>query len=373
MKRWELYLEIFMEIILGAFVLLAVVFLFPKLLGFLWPFVAGWIIALIANPLRWFLEKKIKLPKKFGSAFIIIFVLSLIVAGIYMISIKLGTELKGFISEVPNIYDKIMYEFSSFNQWINDEFVKYGVSNDILQKADELYTTIQGEVGAWVKSIGTDGVKYAGTFAKGVTNGIVSTIMMILSAYFFMVEREELMEIIAKKTSSTFKDRVNMIKDNIVSAVGGYCKAQVKIMGVIFVILLIGLLIAGENYAFLLAVLICLLDILPFFGTGTALIPWAVFCFIDNRVQQAVILIITYLICLLARQLIQPKIIADSVGLRPLPTLLLMYIGLKLGGLLGFIFAVVIGIIVLNLYKIGMFSPWIRRIQRRVKLLKDIE
>ena len=127
-------------------------------------------------------------------------------------------------------------------------------------------------------------------------------------------------------------------------------------MVVVGLILLCGFLILGVDYAFLLAILIAFLDLLPFFGTGTALIPWAVYKFFVMDIKTAVALLIIYGITQLVRQIIQPKLVGDSIGLSPLLTLLLLYAGYRIGGLLGMIVAVPIGMIILNLYKAGAFE-----------------
>lgn len=128
-----------------------------------------------------------------------------------------------------------------------------------------------------------------------------------------------------------------------------------------------------EPYAFLLAILICILDVLPIFGTGTAIIPWAIVKFVDGDIKRTIFLVVIYLVCLLSRQLVQPKVLGDSIGIEPLPTLFLMYVGLKLGGFSGFIFATILGVIVMNLYKLGVFNPYLERIRKRLDLLKDLD
>ena len=147
-----------------------------------------------------------------------------------------------------------------------------------------------------------------------------------------------------------------MVIDNLKYAVGGYFKAQFKIMGVVFFILLAGFSIAGVHFSILLAIGIALLDFLPFFGTGTALIPWAVYKLLVGDYRMVVALAVIYAVSQLVRQLIQPKLVGDSMGLNPLFTLVLIYIGYKVGSVLGMIFAVPVGMIVLNLYQAGAFD-----------------
>lgn len=147
-----------------------------------------------------------------------------------------------------------------------------------------------------------------------------------------------------------------MVMSNLKYAVGGYFKAQFKIMFVVYVLLVIGFAILNVRFSFLLALIIAFLDFLPFFGTGTALIPWAAYQLIAGDYRMLIGLLILYGVTQLVRQLIQPKLVGDSMGLRPLPTLALLFIGYKVGSVLGMIFAVPIGMIIINLYKAGAFD-----------------
>lgn len=110
------------------------------------------------------------------------------------------------------------------------------------------------------------------------------------------------------------------------------------------------------NYFGLIALGIAFLDFLPFLGTGTVLIPWAIIRILTAQYRTAIGLLIIWGVGQLARQLIQPKIVGDSIGVPPLPTLFLLYIGYKLGGVLGMILAVPLGLLVYSLYEEGAFD-----------------
>lgn len=93
---------------------------------------------------------------------------------------------------------------------------------------------------------------------------------------FFIADKDKLITGVEKHLSAGFLAKTERIYKQLVHAVGGYFKAQFKIMGVIYVILLIGLLILRVDFAWLIAFGIAFLDMLPVFGTGTVLCPWAV-------------------------------------------------------------------------------------------------
>lgn len=149
--------------------------------------------------------------------------------------------------------------------------------------------------------------------------------------------------------------------------------AQFKIMFVVGAMLLAGFLILNINYAFLLAFLVSMLDFLPLFGTGTVLIPWALIKLLSGKYALAAGLALLYVLTQVVRQVIQPKIVGDSMGLPPLWTLIFLYLGFKVHGISGMILAVPIGIFVMNLYHYGAFDPLIgniRLLAEEVQLLR---
>ena len=123
-----------------------------------------------------------------------------------------------------------------------------------------------------------------------------------------------------------------------------------------FLLLLLGFLLLRIPYAPLVAFLIAVLDFLPFFGTGAVMIPWAIIKILSADYEMAIWLLVIWGVGQLVRQIIQPKIVGDSVGIAPLPTLILLFIGYKCASVLGMILAVPIGIIIINMNQAGIFD-----------------
>ena len=155
------------------------------------------------------------------------------------------------------------------------------------------------------------------------------------------------------------KQHMAKMRRDALRLVGGYFLAQFRIMFVVAAILAGGFLVLQVPYGLLLAVLISLLDFLPVFGTGTVLIPWAVIKLLTGEYYLAVGMALLYVLTQVVRQAIQPKIVGDTMGLSPLATLFLLYIGFKVSGLGGMILAVPIGLVFLNLYKYGIYDSMI--------------
>ena len=123
-----------------------------------------------------------------------------------------------------------------------------------------------------------------------------------------------------------------------------------------YLLLVIGLGILRVDYVLLIALGIALLDFFPFFGTGTVMVPWAIIKILSGDYKMAIGLLIIWGVGQLARQIIQPKIVGDSVGVPPIPTLFLLFIGYKFGGVFGMILAVPLGLIIFTMYEEGVFE-----------------
>ncbi|MDD6208552.1 MAG: sporulation integral membrane protein YtvI [Clostridiales bacterium] len=318
------------------------------------PFVIGWFLAFIASPLVTWLEKRLKIVKKLGSAITIILVLAACVGVIYFAVSRIWAEIASLIQNFPEMYEDLEAGFVEIGTKGEQLFARLpqGIQNGwhaMMQNLDQA-------MGKLIGKMSEPTMEVAGSVAKRIPSIFVATIVTFVSAYFFIAQREEII-IWAKKISpKPIVSRMTMVMDNLKYAVGGYFKAQFKIMVVVFLMLLVGFSLIGVHFSILLALGIAFLDFLPFLGTGTALIPWAVYKFLVGNYRMAIALLILYAVTQIVRQLIQPKLVGDSMGLNPLLTLVLLYIGYKLGSVLGMIFAVPIGMIVVNLYQAGAFD-----------------
>ncbi len=150
--------------------------------------------------------------------------------------------------------------------------------------------------------------------------------------------------------------RYDMVRRSILKSVGGYFKAQLKIEVWMYLLLVVGLSVLRVDYVLLIALGIAFLDLLPFFGTGTVMVPWALIKIFSGDYKMAIGLLIIWGGGQLARQIIQPKIVGDSIGVAPIPTLFLLFIGYKLGGVIGMIIAVPLGMLLSTMYQEGVFD-----------------
>lgn len=351
------YLKVFINLGIMLILLLFFIFLAPRIIIYFMPFVVGWIVAMIASPLVGFFEKKLKVKRKAGSAFVIITVIGLVILAGYFLSAKLMEQVMEFAGELPDMWEGTQQEFVQIGERL-EAASKY-LPDEIEIAIIKITSNVGEYLGEIFGSLGSPAIETLSRFTMNLPNILIGIIMCLLSAYFFVADKEYVTNLLHKVMTQSMLEQVNMVKRGLVRAVGGYFKAQLKIEFWMYLLLVLGFTILRVKYAFLIAIGVAFLDLLPFFGTGTVLIPWAIIKFLNGEYTMVIGLLIIWGVGQLARQLIQPRIVGDSVGLDPIPTLFLLFIGYKSAGVVGMIIAVPIGIIVLTMYEEGVFDTTI--------------
>ncbi|MDE6530811.1 MAG: sporulation integral membrane protein YtvI [Lachnospiraceae bacterium] len=358
MKGSVKYLKILCNLMLTVVVILVIIFVVPRVIVYFMPFVVGFLFSLLVNPIVRFLDRRIRINRKFGSVLMIALAIGIVALLAYGLALALRTGLRDFMDYLPtmsgNAEQEVKNAIEQLQNLINDLPLISGVdlsnlTNDILAFMGGLLTRTENG----------DTVSMIGDVAKSIPNMIISIIVGFLATYFFIADREKLAEKLDKIMPASFKEKTLRLYRQTLGAVGGYFKAQFKIMIVIYVVLVIGLIIFQVKYAWLIGFGIALLDVLPVFGTGTVLLPWAVIKLFSGSYQIAVGMIALYALTFLIHQLLQPKMVGDSLGMDPFAALFFMYVGYRVSSVFGMIVAIPIGMLLINLTKAGAFDTQI--------------
>ncbi len=354
MKSSRKYFKALVNLGVAVTILLLVVLLLPRLIIWFMPFVIAGIISMIASPLVRFFEEKIKLKRKWGSAFVIIVVIALVVLVLYLVGSKLIEEGMGLLGALPEMWDSMKADLSGVGESLEGIFEK--LPRDTQQTISNLGNQVGEFMAGLFERIGTPTITAAGNFAKQLPSVLIAIIMCLLASYFFVADRYQIGSWIRKNTPESVMSRYDMVRRSILKSVGGYFKAQLKIEVWMYLLLVVGLSVLRVDYVLLIALGIAFLDLLPFFGTGTVMVPWAIIKIFSRDYKMAIGLLIIWGGGQLARQIIQPKIVGDSIGVAPIPTLFLLFIGYKLGGVIGMIIAVPLGMLLSTMYQEGVFD-----------------
>ncbi|MCR5117814.1 MAG: sporulation integral membrane protein YtvI [Lachnospiraceae bacterium] len=352
-KQGIKYLKALANIAVYAVALVILIAVVPKLIVFFMPFVIGFIISALANPLVRFFEKKIKTKRKATSAVVIIVILAFVITVVYLVGYVLISQCVEFATSLPAKWPSIESEIDQLGAKINS-YLTY-LPKGTVSSLNNFAATIEDYVSDLISSLSKPTVTAVSNIAKGLPSMIIGVIMCILSAYFFTAEHNNLSDGMVKFIPKRAYEKLDTVLRGLKRAVGGYFLAQVKIEIWVYFVILIGLFVLKVDYAIVIALGIAFLDFLPFFGAGLVMIPWSVIAFTNADYFVGIGMLVVWGLGQLIRQIIQPKIVGDSVGLAPLPTLFLLFVGFEIKGVIGMIIAVPIGIIAASLYEEGLF------------------
>ncbi len=325
---------------LGVYIF--VKFLFAPLL----PFILAYITALFLRPGIDKICKRTRLPRKaaaftaVGFVFFIAFALMWVVFGKMTAELKAMTDglMDGGASFIEDIFkggEEMTHKLPFLSKIENKETaerLRHALTDMLEGALSSLSAKIPDAVMAFVSSL------------PGI---LLFAITLIVSTFYLGADIGSINRFIVRFVPKEQHPRLFSIKEKLMKAGGKYVRAYAVILFITFIQLFIGFWILKIPYALTLSVIIALIDILPVLGVGTVLVPWAVILYIMGDGFTATGLLIIFAIIWLIRQISEPKIVGDSLGISPLITLVAMYIGFKLVGF-GGLFLFPIGAIIVK-------------------------
>ncbi len=256
-------------------------------------------------------------------------VLAVLIGLVYVCGSRLITQAQGFMTALPEWLAELDLWLTGVCRAIED---KLGLKNDGLVVL----------VRDWIKEL-TDRIRQSSMpvlmsnsmvlLKKGI-NGLVIALVFFISTLMLLEEMDDIRE---KKSRSIFHREFALLGRRLASVCAAWLRTQAILILITSVLCVIGLFFIGNSYAFLLGIGIGVLDALPLFGAGVVLIPWGLLLFLRSAWADGAVILGTYVICYFVRQVLEARIMGDKVGLSPLETLVSMYVGLQLFGLIGFL------------------------------------
>lgn len=342
-------------------------FVVVKLLGYLWPFILGFLFAAIMSPLVRPLSKRLKKarsPQKIASLVAMVVVYGVISVLLFFLFRQLFHEIQRLANNVPGLLDWVEKTLDGWLATINTALGDGEVTEQqhaLRQQLDQLSSSITATVQTYVSRATPAVASGAWSTFTNIPHAILFVVMTIMSSFYFASDGQKIRAFLGSFLPGGVLARADVLKESIGHAVIQQVKAQLLISLAIMVAMVIGFFLLGIDYALLLGIVIGLLDVLPIVGAGTVLIPWGLFNLFAGNFLLAAKLLGMYLVVVVIRQVIEPKIVAGKLGLYPLVTMLSMYAGLQLMGFIGLI----VGPLAANICKVVLAGDAVERKQQR--------
>ena len=355
-QRGELWLRLGVRAMLLVLALLALRYGVMPALSLLSPFVLALVLSWMLNPLVRWLQKKLSISRGIITMALLILVFGIVGGVLWALTWMALEQVQALFQNWEAVVDGILNSLDQVMAWFG------GLSDLLPGEAYDVGERLGQLLENWVRDIDISGwlkmvADRAPSLVGQVSAFVVATIVFLMATYFITADYPRLRFFITDRVPAPARNFCREVRRIFMEAFGGYLKSQLIISFVVFVILALGFFAIGQPYGLLLALGFAVLDFIPIIGSGTIMVPWAVVDIIVGDYTHAVQLMVIWGIIALFRRLGEPKILGDQTGLSPILSLVGIYVGMLVGGVLGMIVGPLLLLVLINLAKLGIFSP----------------
>ena len=301
-------------------------YLIPALL----PFIIAWGVAFVMRKPSDLIARKLKIKKKIIRPCLSVLIIIALIGGAIFALVKLATEawyLFSGLSENGKIGEFIAY----FTAPIERMFKKIGIDSELKSRITDAFLSAASDVISSAASVITSVI-------SAIPGIVLFVFITVISVVYFSIDLENVNKRVHNLLPKRVDNAIIAFKRKFSKILLKYIRSYVLIMLITFCLMLLGLSVLGARYAVLMALIIAVLDLLPVIGIGIVLIPWGIYCLTaGSDLKLGVGLLVLWGVGSIVRQSVEPKIVGKELGMHPLLTLVLMYVGYSLFGFWGLI------------------------------------
>ncbi|MBW7455628.1 sporulation integral membrane protein YtvI [Paenibacillus sepulcri] len=358
----------------GLFVVIGIVLLILVIIyvtPLVYPFIIGWLLAFAINPLVNMMHRKLKIPRWIG-----------VTLSLFIVVLALVTIVSALVTRIVVEIIHLSKSLDSTIEWWRNEFERVVASTeiqDLIEKLNAFYQNnpnYQETINSRISDTANLLAKTSSTIISTILNSIVNlisslpnvatiTVVVLLAAFFIGKDWYRHVGKMSGWIPDDIRKTTSVVWNDLIRALFGYLRAQFIMISITAVVVTLGLLILRVDYAITIGMLIGIVDLLPYLGVGAAMVPWIAYTFIYGDISLGIGLSVLYGVILVVRSSVEPKVLAKSVGLDPLPTLIAMFVGLKLFGIAGLIAGPVSLVILSTIHRANVFRDLYRFVMRR--------
>ena len=309
---------------------------FSHVFMYVLPFLIGWFLAFTMRPPAAFISKKLKIKPKIVRLLLTL-LLFIAVFGVTALAVWLLSR------EVWELLAGIGRGDSSFDEFIHGLTASEGLIG-------RLFGNFGSYVADAVNGVFTSMLESLARMLSGVVSAVPKALLFILvtviASAYFAVGLEDVNAAVKRFLPKSASDILVRVKDGFLSSLLKYLRSYLLLLVITFFEMLIGLFLLHAPYPLVMAIVIALLDLLPVIGVGFVLIPWGVWSFVIGNTPFGAGLLILFAFHTILRQTIEPKIVGKNLGMHPLLTLIFIYVGYSLFGIIGIILVPVFTVLV---------------------------
>lgn len=310
--------------------ILVIIIAFVILIPFSIPILLALLTALVLEkPIR-LLQKKAKIKRSLAVLLtFVIFLLLSCILGVGLINF-IYTKLVSFIENIPFYVRKFNSDFINplLDTWENySATLPEGVMTSIELSINNAVNSVDGLVKQLLESLIM--------FVSGIPGFLIEVLIYLIALYLISLDLPKIWASIESMLTDKTKEKIKYVLHDLYKAGFGFMKAQLILSLLTFVLAYIGLSVLRVDFSLIMAIIIVIVDILPILGTGSVLVPWAIYAFSQGQTNLGIGFVVLFLVITVVRRAVEPKIMSSNMGISPLAALISMFIGLKMVGIWG--------------------------------------
>jgi sporulation integral membrane protein YtvI len=321
--------------------LLALYVSFKYVFALILPILIGAAVGTAASALASKLSRYTRASKRVVSFAVLLTLLGSLVAllffGIRRLTDELGRLAQSISSGEGEIFN-FFKEAIEFAEVIGEKLSAL-IPSGTEETADKINALVESIIGNLLSELGSTVPGTLSAILRALPEILLGVIVTVIVAFYFTLDGDRIKSGIKLLLPKSANRIITRIKKEAAVAAIGYMRSYSLILLITFAEIFFGLSVLGVEYSFLIAAISAAVDILPVFGVGIILLPWAVYCLITRELFLGIGLIILYVIILVVRQFIEPKIVGENLGIHPLLTLASFYLGYRIFGFIGILLA----------------------------------
>ncbi|MBQ8548022.1 MAG: sporulation integral membrane protein YtvI [Lachnospiraceae bacterium] len=293
------------------------------------PFVAAYLLAGAVRPVVLFLKRRLHIPMSVGGGLVLFLLVAVLGTGLIFLGKLLVEQIVRFIENYGGYRDAAMGAAERFCSRVDGWFsLKAGTAGEMMHTGlARVEKAMDDDI---LPKLSKQSVAAMGSFAYGVAGVIITFVAAVL----LLGEKEKYAKGYRR---SPFYAEAKQVLGRLSEAGVAYLKTQGILMLLVGLVCTVGFLFVKREYALLLGIGVAVFDAFPVLGSGLILVPWAVVCLLQGNYGSMVILIVMYLLCIVVREGLEPKLLGNRIGIPPLYTLMAVYVGVELFGFWGVI------------------------------------
>jgi sporulation integral membrane protein YtvI len=311
-------------------------------------------VASIIHPLAKKTQRRLRLPYKLCAAVYVALLLLLLSALLFFLISRLTEELRELVAWVEDHQEQIVEKIGvlfSFVERLSERFsfMKQAVGSSAVGESVDVM--VSDWISKSITSMGTWITAGVGRMLLSIPKALILLLITVMACFYWSMDYTSIQGYIWSVFPRSMQVRAEAMREKARSAFRRYIRAYVILWCLTFCEVLIGLLLLKQPYAFLISALVATVDILPVLGAGTILIPWAIMLMLLGNYTVGSGLLVLYGVLTIVRQIAEPRIVGESLGLHPLASLLCIVLGLQLFGVFGMIFAIPLTAVIYTLLR----------------------